>query len=199
MKAAFAAWNGRIAPVFDVAERIRIFEVEDGRVVRETALVLSGDHPDQKARTLIDTGAEVLVCGAISRILHDRITAGGIRIIPFIAGELTEIMQAWLRGELQRDAYAMPGCCGRRRRGLKVGPGKDEEVMRKNGGGRGTGGGFGLGGSRGGGRGRGNGPRAAGPGGECVCSKCGHAEPHQRGVQCFERKCPKCGSVMTRR
>ncbi|MFH0876349.1 MAG: hypothetical protein V1859_10510 [archaeon] len=37
-----------------------------------------------------------------------------------------------------------------------------------------------------------------GPGGECVCSKCGHKIPHQRGIPCYSVKCPMCGSPMTR-
>jgi uncharacterized Zn-finger protein len=39
---------------------------------------------------------------------------------------------------------------------------------------------------------------AVGPSGNCVCPWCGQREPHERGVPCFERKCPKCGAVMTR-
>lgn len=39
---------------------------------------------------------------------------------------------------------------------------------------------------------------AAGPAGECVCPKCGNRVPHQRGLPCAERKCPSCGSMMTR-
>ncbi|MFP4170838.1 MAG: hypothetical protein ACLFUV_07445 [Methanomassiliicoccales archaeon] len=49
----------------------------------------------------------------------------------------------------------------------------------------------------GGGRGRGGG-YAMGPGGDCVCPSCGHREPHQRGVPCFQMKCPKCGNPMIR-
>jgi len=54
------------------------------------------------------------------------------------------------------------------------------------------------------GRGRGNGGRgrmggfAGGPNGSCVCSKCGHKEAHQTGVPCYQKKCPKCESPMTR-
>lgn len=203
-KVAFAVWNDRIAPVFDVSEKIHLLEVEDGRVVRETRRVLSGDQPEQRGRALVETGAEVLVCGAISRFLHERITADGIRVVPFVAGTLTDIIRAWLRGDLRRDTYAMPGCCGRKRRGLGFRPESFQEVDHMNGrGSRMGGGGMGRGGGGvgrgGGGMGRGGGPRAAGPGGECVCPKCGHAEPHERGVRCFERTCPKCGSVMTRR
>lgn len=37
-----------------------------------------------------------------------------------------------------------------------------------------------------------------GPSGKCLCSKCGHKVPHQRGVPCYKQKCPKCGTMMTR-
>lgn len=62
--------------------------------------------------------------------------------------------------------------------------------------GRGTGGGMGRG-SSGGGRGRNQG-QGLGLGGYCVCPNCGHQEPHQRGVPCYETRCPKCNAVMIR-
>jgi len=60
--------------------------------------------------------------------------------------------------------------------------------------GSGTGG---YGRRRGGGRGLGGG-FAQGPGGECICPNCGHRETHQLGIPCYNKKCPKCGSPMTR-
>lgn len=48
------------------------------------------------------------------------------------------------------------------------------------------------------GRGRMGGPSAAGPGGVCVCPKCGHKEPHAAGQPCSRKSCPKCGAAMTR-
>jgi predicted Fe-Mo cluster-binding NifX family protein len=48
--------------------------------------------------------------------LHETVTAYGIKVIPFIAGDLDEIIQAFLEGKLERDEFAMPGCCGRGRR-----------------------------------------------------------------------------------
>ena len=52
------------------------------------------------------------------------------------------------------------------------------------------------------GRGRGRmGGLSAGPGGVCICtnSECGHTMPHKRGTPCYQLKCPKCGSPMTRK
>jgi len=58
--------------------------------------------------------------------------------------------------------------------------------------------GLGLGRSKlSGGRGR-MGRFAEGPGGTCVCPKCGYKEQHQVGVPCYQKKCPKCRSPMTR-
>ena len=64
-------------------------------------------------------------------------------------------------------------------------------------GGQGSGTGRGLGQGQGGGRGRGGG-FAAGPDGYCVCPNCGERMPHQVGIACYEQKCPKCGTAMTR-
>lgn len=49
-----------------------------------------------------------------------------------------------------------------------------------------------------GGGGRMGGPKAAGPVGYCICSKCGYKEEHYRAVPCANKKCPKCGVLMTR-
>jgi hypothetical protein len=52
---------------------------------------------------------------------------------------------------------------------------------------------------RGQGRGRGRGPGyGLGPAGECYCPNCGHREVHERAAPCFNKKCPKCGTLMTR-
>ena len=48
------------------------------------------------------------------------------------------------------------------------------------------------------GKGRQGGTKAAGPGGECICPKCGNKTTHQIGIPCYQHNCPKCGVKMTR-
>jgi len=198
IKAAFAHWDNRIAPVFDIARRIHIAEAESGRIVAETEEVLADDMPVQKALRLAELGVGTLVCGAISRPLHAMVAAYGIRVVPFVAGELRQVIQAWLSGGIEGDDFAMPGCCGRRRRRGIVGINQEEYFMngRRRGGIR-SGGGQGQGRGRQG-RGRMGGPLAGGAGGACLCPKCGQREPHELGVPCAQKQCPKCGTAMTR-
>jgi len=49
------------------------------------------------------------------------------------------------------------------------------------------------------GRGRQDGDKpGSGPSGNCVCPSCGHTVSHSRLTPCNKRKCPKCGTTMTR-
>lgn len=201
MKAAFAYWDDRIAPVFDTARRIHVVGADSGRIVAETGEVLADVLPAQKALRLVELGVGTLVCGAISRSYHETVAAYGIRVIPFVAGDLNEVIQAWLSGNLESDTFVMAGCSGRgrgRRRGMRSTGKEDMTMPRGDGTGpRGPGGGQGRG-QVGQGRGRMGGPLAGGPVGTCVCPKCGHREPHERGAPCVQKKCPKCGTAMTR-
>lgn len=117
MKAAFPFWEDRIAPVFDSARWIFIVEVEFGRIVREDREPLIGDLPVQKALRLSELGVATLICGAISRPLQEMLAGYGIQVLPFVSGDLSEMIRAWISGRLHRSAFAMPGCLrGRQRR-----------------------------------------------------------------------------------
>jgi len=207
MKAAFAYLDKRIAPVFDTAQQLRVVEVESNRIVSETQELLAHDLPMQKTLRLAELGVGALICGAISRPLQAMVAAYGIQVIPFVAGDLREVIQAWLNGGLNVSAFAMPGCRGRLRGRSGWIDDSDQEEKNMNGKGRGgMGAGGGQGQGRGGGRGQGGGqgrgrmggPLAGGAVGTCLCPKCGQRVTHERGVPCVQRQCPKCGTALTR-
>lgn len=193
MRAGFAVWNERIAPVFDTAAQIHIVEAHSGRIQREMRAAVPSESPAGRVMRLVELRLDELVCGAISHPLRTMVAAYGIRVYPFVSGPLDEIVQAWLTGRLGAAAYAMPGCCGRRRRGRRLDTVAHEEapiMPRMNGRGPNP--------RQGQGRARMGCRFAGGPGGFCVCPQCGHKEPHERGVPCNQRRCPTCGVPLTR-
>jgi len=207
LKVAFACLDERIAPVFDTALQVRVLETESGRIITEKREMLPHDLPLQKTIRLNELGIQAIVCGAISSPLNAMIAASGIQVIPFVAGDLRAVIQAWLKGGLNGKAFAMPGCFRRARianngfitiiKEKKIMNGRGQGGM---GGGRGQGGmGGGRGQGRGGlGRGRMGGPAAGGAIGTCVCPKCGERVTHEPGAPCVQKQCPKCGTAMTR-
>lgn len=196
-KTAFTSWNSRIAPVFDVAGRLFLVETEAGRILGETAEDLSADEPVEKVRRLARLGVNTLVCGAISRFLHAMVRSYGITVIPFVAGDLQEVIHAWIEGRLG-DNFAMPGCCGRGRaarcRSMRQGG-----VSPRGAGTAENSGGTEAGRFPGYGRETGLG-QSFSPGMEnmCVCPGCGHCESNRMDVSCLHVQCPLCGSMMIR-
>jgi predicted Fe-Mo cluster-binding NifX family protein len=198
-KAAFAFWEGRISPVFDVARQVHVVEAGSGRIIRETRESLPDGMAVNRALRLAELGVGTLVCGAISRPTQVMIAAQGIRVIPFVAGDLRAVVRAWLSGVLAEKHFFMPGCYRKKKRQRPKGvhsTGKEDQAMN----GRNRGGGGRCSGQGGGGKGRGRvgGPSGAGQGGFCVCPQCGRREPHERGVPCMDKTCPACGVAMER-
>jgi predicted Fe-Mo cluster-binding NifX family protein len=160
-RAAFAVWNERIAPVFDVARLVRVVVAESGRIVSEKEERLPDGEGAGRALRLTELGVETLVCGAISRSVQVMIAAYGIRVVPFVAGDVRRVVGAWVSGDLEAGVFAMPGCrMAARRQGRRMHSVEREgySMNGEAGGGQGQGGGRG----RGGGQGRGAGGKGQG-------------------------------------
>jgi len=191
MKTAFTYWHkdNRIAPVFDISRQIRVVESDSGRIVGESEELLEDGLAVRKVINLAQLGVATLVCGAISRPLQEMVMSNGIQVIPFVAGDLDQVIQAWLDGKLDNDSFAMPGCCGHGRRQGRVAccdKAEEDLIIQRSGGGQGQG------------RGRRGGQITVTETVFCVCATCGHREPHQRAVPCAQKQCPTCGTALTR-
>jgi len=115
MKVAVPSWQGRVSPVFDVAEQVLLVDLnneEDGSRRTES---LGSTAPHDRARRLAELGVNVLVCGAISWLLEALVATSGIRVIPLVCGEVEEVIRAFRDGTLENEQFAMPGCCRKRR------------------------------------------------------------------------------------
>ncbi|MGM0453475.1 MAG: NifB/NifX family molybdenum-iron cluster-binding protein [Thermodesulfobacteriota bacterium] len=116
MKIALSVWNGRISPVFDVSRHLMLFEVEAGKVVATFEEIFSSDNPFQKVRRLADIDVDVLICGAVSQTVDTMLENKGIERIAFIAGDIDDVISAYLADTLPNADMTMPGCGSRRRR-----------------------------------------------------------------------------------
>jgi predicted Fe-Mo cluster-binding NifX family protein len=116
MKAALAVWDGRMSPVFDVSREALILTIEDGAVIARRTEDLVTPTAALKLDRLAALGVETLICGAISEPLRHALTTKGVTVIGFVAGDIDDVVEAFLAGTLPTPALSMPGCCGTQNR-----------------------------------------------------------------------------------
>jgi predicted Fe-Mo cluster-binding NifX family protein len=116
MKLAIPVWQGRISPVFDVAGQLLLVELANGREVARDEQMVDETTADERARKLAELGVETLICAGISQSLQTGLADHGIRVVARICGDAEEVLAAFLARRLGEERFAMPGCCGQRRR-----------------------------------------------------------------------------------
>lgn len=112
MKVAVTVWEDRISPVFDVSRRLLIAEIENAQIMKRSYVIFNPELPSNLAKTLEELDVPVLICGAVSQVPANIIVAGGITLIPFIAGEVDRVLEAYAKGNSLEPTFVMPGCHG---------------------------------------------------------------------------------------
>ena len=124
MRIAIATWQSRVSPVFDTAGQLLILDVENGREVYRTERSILELSLQERVNRLVELDIDVLLCGAISRTLANTVAASGIRVIPWLKGDVDRMLCLYLSGKPIDSRFLMPGF-GRRRRRFRGPHGKD--------------------------------------------------------------------------
>ncbi|MFP4224046.1 MAG: NifB/NifX family molybdenum-iron cluster-binding protein [Phycisphaeraceae bacterium] len=115
MRVALPIWDGRLSPVLDVARQILLVDLPPASSPARETRVLETTDPAERVQTLIAWGAQVVICGAVSRELEQLLIGRGVRVIARVRGPVEEVLRAYLAHRLDQPRFAMPGC-GRRQR-----------------------------------------------------------------------------------
>lgn len=131
MKVALTVWGDRISPVFDAARTILIAEIQDGEIVDRRNEAFLPEMSCRLAGMLNNLGIDVLICGAISQLPAGIIENSGIKLIPFVVGNVEKVLGSYVNGAQIVPAFSMPGCGWRhgRKKGRAVFINRQKEVM----------------------------------------------------------------------
>jgi predicted Fe-Mo cluster-binding NifX family protein len=110
MKIAIPVWQDSISGVFDFADKLSLAEIEGQTENNRLEIPLPNEPMPQKASRLKELDVDVLICGAISKSLAFLIIGSGIKIIPFVSGQIDEVLSAYASGQLTEMRFLMPGC-----------------------------------------------------------------------------------------
>ena len=110
MKVAVTVWENRISPLFDATRTLLIADIDNSAVTEKHLVPFNCLSPFSRAATLEKLGVSTLICGGVSDFFANLIEARNIRIIPFVAGRVDEVIEAYLRDTLCQNKFRMPGC-----------------------------------------------------------------------------------------
>ncbi len=110
MKVAVTVWENRISPLFDATRTLLIADIHNRVVTGKHLVPFDCISPFSRAATLEELGVATLICGGVSDFFAKLIEARNIQIIPFVAGRVDEVIDAYLRDALCQKKFRMPGC-----------------------------------------------------------------------------------------
>lgn len=115
VKIAIPVFRSRIAPVFDSCRRVFLIQIEHRRQTERTEIHLDRLSFAQRVDALTRAGVTTLICGGISDVLHTTIESSGVSVIAGKAGQVEEVLAAFISNQLDDPRFLMPGRAGKYR------------------------------------------------------------------------------------
>ena len=103
MKIAVTYENGEIFQHFGHTAEFKIYEVADGKIVREEVVDTNGIGHGALAGFLMQHGVDTLICGGIGGGAQNALAQAGIRLFGGVSGSADDAVNALLAGNLGYD------------------------------------------------------------------------------------------------
>ncbi len=109
MKICLAAYNTRLASLFDNATQLKLYTYDENEQIHPAGeIFFSGTCASSRISALTACGVDILICGALSGCAKEILTNLGVEVYDWVRGDIKEVIVAWQEGKI--DEIAMPGC-----------------------------------------------------------------------------------------
>jgi predicted Fe-Mo cluster-binding NifX family protein len=193
MKIAIPEFNGRVSPTLDFCRHLLLVDICGDELSEMITLDFSEMESSRRVLFLKKLGVDTLLCGGISRSLAEDIRGSGIKVVPWVSGEIWEVISAYLMDKLPDPKLTSPG----------FHPEEDQDRLGREDGSEWN---FTEGGEKRCFEDMSGDPvpehfvkhSTEDPAGFCVCPRCGHRIAGEKDIPCSKIPCPDCGSIMFR-
>lgn len=108
MRIAIPTRVGCVSSTFDFARMLMVVDMENGRETGRSQVRLPSESVIRRAGRLKDLQVDVLICGAVSRVLAQSVAGFGIQILPYVTGGTDEVLEAYKSGQLAKPRFMLP-------------------------------------------------------------------------------------------
>ena len=105
-KIAVTYENGNIFQHFGHTECFKVYEIENGEIIRETLVNVNGSGHEALAGFLKDLNVNTLICGGIGGGARRALEAAGICLYGGVSGNADHAVKEFLNGSLIYDPEA---------------------------------------------------------------------------------------------
>lgn len=107
MKVGIAAYKGAVANRIDFSDSIKIYRIQEEKPLLEKEVKLPKINPLEDTNTILSSGIDILICGAIDCFFYRMLAGNGIQVLPWILGDVDSVLKRFIDGTLQ-PASAVP-------------------------------------------------------------------------------------------
>ena len=107
MDICIAGYQNRVATLLETATELRLYTVEELKVVSSGMTAMPAAGPHALPTYLKSLGVDIVICGGLARAAQDGFEAMGVQIIPWVKGPIETVLEAHLQGNI--DQMIMPG------------------------------------------------------------------------------------------
>jgi len=97
MRIAISVFNGKISPRFDVAPKLRLYEIKEQKITNEKEISCEEWNDMDRVQRLKELGVEVLVCGGIANYLCETLLNNDINVFPWVTGDVQAVLRKFLQ------------------------------------------------------------------------------------------------------
>lgn len=105
MKIAVASENSMVTEHFGHCTNFNIYDVEDGKIVKETSIDNPGHKPGFLPNFLNDKGVNVIISGGMGAGAIEIFNEKGIKVITGASGSAKGVVQSYLDGKLKSNNH----------------------------------------------------------------------------------------------
>ncbi len=107
---ALAAYENKIASLFESSNNFVIIPAPSYNIQNSRRVRIENNSTNILLQLLKENQVGILICGAINKCIRRLLEAQGIQVIPWITGDITNVVEAFRSGNLNSSTFIMPGC-----------------------------------------------------------------------------------------
>ncbi len=108
-RVAIPIFQNRISPVLDSCRHMLVIDIEQGVEVHRETVYLDEMSLTERCGIFAKLDVAIVICGGVSEIYANMLAGANIRLINGIAGNIDDIITAFLGECLDKPRFYMPG------------------------------------------------------------------------------------------